>query len=110
MEDSKIKAINATLSLERGIGAHPQHSCSCQISRLLLSTSSLRERIIAIGKALGLSDAVSMDETCFRYVQDALELHIKRLLHKSVLRTDQKSHFDPSCALYHTLQNAGVWM
>lgn len=101
--------MTATAGLERGIGATPHLSLSCQISGRIPNTAGLRDRLVAIATANGLTDATVLDESCGTLVEEALELHMKRLLCPSIL-DDRPMLSDLTPTLSNALVEAGIFL
>lgn len=98
----------ATAGLERGIGATPHQSLSCQICGRIPNTASIRDRLAAISAAHGLPDSSLLDESCGFLVEESLELYMKRLLSPSVL-DDRSALADLSQTLSSALIDAGIF-
>lgn len=109
MDDSRLKAVTATAGLEPGIGAAQHQSLSCQISGRIPNTNGIRDRLVAIAAANGLSDTSMLDESCGSLIEESLELHLKRLLCPSVLE-DRPVLSDLAPTLSNALIEAGIFL
>jgi hypothetical protein len=85
----------ALLQAERGIGAIPQASLSCAINGLLPGAEALRDRLAAISQAHGLPDEddSAIEEGCGRFMAEALEQHLRRILGHALLDDGQETAF-----------------
>lgn len=66
---------------DNSANSNPTISLLSQFSGVLPSKEVLRERLIMIGKAHGLSEARIVDEDIAVYLAQALEQYLKRTLH-----------------------------
>jgi hypothetical protein len=102
----------AMLQAERGIGAAPQLSLSCAVSGLLPGPETLTERLSLIARSHGLSDPTgSVDEASGRFLEEALEQHLRRLLLPAVLddgRQEAAAVLDPTPQLSGALLAIGI--
>lgn len=104
----------AILQAERGIGAAPQLSLSCAVSGLIPGPETLTERLALIARTHGLNDPTgSVDEASGRFLEEALEQHLRRLLLPSLLEDGKKQEaatavLDPTPQLSGALLAIGI--
>lgn len=91
MEEYRSRAIEAVSGLDRGAGANTSGSHFSQVNGVLPSGVILKERLSTLAKVYGLTE---VEESCVGFMKDLLDLHLTKLVSRSVYRGDTESVLD----------------